>query len=252
VEKGKCSICLKFNDYYKIVTKCLHRIFVWQQFCRIRLNKQEFSRHSTAVTDLELCTALNHVAVHQRIGRMHVNKTIIINRPPEEVYLFWQDYENFSSFMQDLESVRVIGARLLHWKAKAVGGVSAEWDAEIIIEKPFSQIAWSSIKGSDIDNSGSVRFERATGGRGTIVRMEVDYTLPGGAIGATISKFFGEEPGQQVLRTLRAAKQILETGGIVISEASLLPGHSAQPPSDAEFHKPSVVQEYGRDYPAAQ
>src|SRR5689334_20491139 len=125
---------------------------------------------------------------------MHVTKTIIINSSPEEVYSFWHNYENLQNFMENVESVTKISPNTFRWKAKAVGGISAEWDAEITVEIPFSQIAWKSIKSSNFDSSGSVRFDRATGGRGTLVRVEMDYTVPGGKIGATIAKFFGDEP----------------------------------------------------------
>ncbi len=179
---------------------------------------------------------------------MHIKETIIINRSPEEVYAFWHVYEDFPSFMLDLESVSQSGPKLLHFKTKPFGGESDEWDAEIIIEVPFSEIAWRSIKGAKVENSGSVRFEPATGGRGTVVRLECDLTLPTTeAIKAKIGKIFGEDPAQSFKKILRASKQILETGGIVISEASISPGHPAQPPSDSEL--PLVQREYHRLYP---
>lgn len=188
-------------------------------------------------------------AVHPKDGPMHVRKSIIINRSPEDVYRFWHNFESFPSFMPDLESVKLTGKHLLHWKTKPVAGTSAEWDAKVTTEIPNSRIEWTSVEGSDIYNSGYVRFEPATGGRGTIVRVEFDYSMPGGVVSATLSRFFGEEPGHQVMRSLRAAKQILETGGITISEASFAPKHPAQPPADSEVGRPSRVREYGREYP---
>ena len=40
-------------------------------------------------------------------GGIHVRKSITVNRPPEEVYAFWHDFENLPRFMRHLESVRV-------------------------------------------------------------------------------------------------------------------------------------------------
>jgi uncharacterized membrane protein len=138
--------------------------------------------------------------------------------------------------MQHLESVREIGEGRSHWVAKAPAGSTVEWNAEITAERPNELIAWRSLEGADVDNSGSIRFEPAPGGRGTIVRAEVEYTPPGGIIGAALAKLFGEEPGQQVEADLRRFKQVMETGEVVRSEGSLMgtgviEQRPAQPPA---------------------
>ena len=70
-------------------------------------------------------------------------------------------------------------------------------------------------------NSGTVRFIRAPGGRGTEVHVELRYDPPAGALGATIAKLCGEEPAQQVDGDLRRFKQVMETGEVVHSDASI-------------------------------
>jgi len=163
-----------------------------------------------------------------------VSKTITINRSPEEVYQRWRQFDSFPQFMSHLEEVRSTGDRRSHWKAKAPGGRTVEWDAEITDDQPNSLIAWRSLEGADVQNSGRVRFERAPGGRGTIVRVEMDYKPPAGATGAMLAKLFGEEPGQQLDDDLRRFKQIMEVGEIAKSDASIHSGmHAAQPPEQA-------------------
>jgi hypothetical protein len=50
-------------------------------------------------------------------------------------------------------------------------------------------------------------------------------------LGALVAKLFGEEPAQQVRGDLRRFKQVLETGEVVRSDASIQRGmHPAQPP----------------------
>jgi uncharacterized membrane protein len=170
-----------------------------------------------------------------KIGDIRVTRTIIVNRSPEEVYRFWHDFANLPTFMKHLESVQVTGDNRSHWKATGPGGKTVEWDAELIDDQPNARIAWRSLEGSDIDNSGFVQFDRAPGGRGTLVRVELRYTPPGGLVSATLAKLFGEEPGQQVDDDLRAFKQVLETGEVVKSDASIHRGmHVAQPPSREE------------------
>jgi uncharacterized membrane protein len=173
-------------------------------------------------------------------GGAPVRNSIIINRPPEELYQFWRDFENLPRIMYGLESVRVTGERRSHWVAKAPAGTTVEWDAEITEDRPNELIAWRSLEGADVDNSGSVRFEPATGGRGTVVRVEMEYNPPGGALGAAVATLFGREPGQQAQEALRCFKQVVETGEVVVSDGTvwdngLLTQRPAQPVSGEEL-----------------
>jgi uncharacterized membrane protein len=153
-------------------------------------------------------------------GTTQVKNSLIINRAPEELYQYWHDFENLPNIMKHLESVSVRDERRSHWVAKAPAGTSVEWDAEITEDRPNEFIAWRSLEGSDVDNSGSVRFEPAPGGRGTIVRVEINYTPPGGALGSLVAKLFGEEPGQQAQESLRCFKQLMETGEVAVSDGT--------------------------------
>ncbi len=141
-----------------------------------------------------------------------VEKSVTVNRRPEELYRFWRNFENLPRFMDHLESVRVEGEGRSHWVAKAPAGTTVEWDAEVYNEKENELIAWRSLEGADVDNAGSVRFEAAPGGGSTIVRVSLKYDPPGGVIGSTFAKLFGEEPSQQIEEDLRRFKQVMETG----------------------------------------
>ena len=153
-------------------------------------------------------------------GKMHadegikVEKTVIINRQPAELYRFWRNFENLPRIMNHLESVKITGVdgKRSHWVAKAPAGTSVEWDAEIFNEKENEMIAWRSLEGADVDNVGSVHFTPATGGRGTELKVSMKYDPPGGVVGAAIAKLFGENPEQQLQEDLRRFKQVMETG----------------------------------------
>jgi len=80
---------------------------------------------------------------------MHVTKTITINRPIDEVYTFWRDFENLPRFMYHLEIVETTGSNRSHWVAKAPAGKSVEWDAEVTEDRPGELIAWRSVGNDD-------------------------------------------------------------------------------------------------------
>ena len=166
-------------------------------------------------------------------GPGHVARSVTIQQPVAAVYDFWREFENLPRFMVHLESVRVTGDRQSHWVAKGPAGKSVEWDAETVEDRPNELIAWRSLPGATVPNSGQVRFQEASGGRGTEVHVELRYDPPAGKLGALVAKLFGEEPGQQVAGDLRRLKQVLETGEVIHSDASIHRGmHPAQPPEE--------------------
>lgn len=147
-------------------------------------------------------------------GEVDVQKSITVNRPMEECYRFWRDFQNFPRFMKHLDEVSVTSDTRSHWRAKAPAGTTVAWDAEITVDHPGELLAWHSLEGADIENAGTVRFERAPGGRGTVVRVDLLYQPPGGKAGSLIAKLFGEEPAMQIEQDLRRFKQLIETGEI--------------------------------------
>lgn len=140
-------------------------------------------------------------------------QTIALNKTPEECYQFWRNFENLPRFMNHVESVKAMGDGRYHWIVKAPAGTTVEWDAELTQDSP-GRIAWQSLPGADIVNSGAVEFQKATAGHGTVVRAIIHYSPPGGKLGSTIAKLFGEAPSIQAKMDLRRFKAVLETGEV--------------------------------------
>lgn len=146
-----------------------------------------------------------------------VERTVTISAPRAVLYAFWKDFTNLPRFMEHLESVRVDSATRSHWKAKAPAGKSVEWDAEIVNDVPDSIIAWKTVGDPDVANAGAVNFSDAPAGRGTIVKVTLDYEPPGGRIGNLVARLFGEDPDRQVREDLRKFRQLMETGDVTTS-----------------------------------
>lgn len=172
--------------------------------------------------------------VQKLVLPIHVVQSITINRSPEDVYRFWRDLENLPRFMAHLESVRSENGGSV-WRAKGPAGTLVEWHAEITLDRPNETLAWRSLEGASVPNRGVVRFKPGPGGHGTEVLVELKYDPPGGQLAAAIAKLFGEEPNQQIKGDLRRLKQVLETGEVVHSDASIHSGmHSARPAAEDE------------------
>jgi uncharacterized membrane protein len=169
---------------------------------------------------------------HAGIARdVHVEKSIVIDKPAEELYAFWREFENLPRFMDHLESVNSVGFNRWHWVAKGPVGTRPEWDAEIYNEKPNELIAWRSLDGN-VTNAGSVRFEPAPGERGTQVKVVLNYNAPGGKVSALLAKVFGHEPGQMIEGDLRRLKELFERGQITRVESRPSTAQSEQSSND--------------------
>jgi len=141
-----------------------------------------------------------------------VEKTILIARPPEELFRFWRNLENLAEFMENIESIRVLDDRRSHWVVKGPGGQSVEWDAEIVNEHPGEMISWQTLPGADVQSAGTVRFTPADEGRATQLRVILEFHPPGGALGAQFARLFGKDPSAQLDQDLARLKQVIETG----------------------------------------
>ena len=172
---------------------------------------------------------------------VRVEQVVTINRNIHDVYAFWKDFENFPRFMRHLDSVQRIDERRSRWRAKAPAGLKVEWEAEMLEDRTDEWIAWRSLPGSRVENSGSVRFSAAPGARGTEVRVQLQYTPPGGALGRGLAWLFGEEPEIQVKDDLRRFKQLMETGEIPISEGPAL-WRAARPADPQKLRKLAGVR----------
>ncbi|MEV6984413.1 SRPBCC family protein [Sphaerisporangium sp. NPDC051017] len=150
----------------------------------------------------------------------NLRAAVTVNRPRREAYEFWRTLENLPRFMIHLESVESIGGGYSHWQVRGPAHKVIEWDAEIIEDREDQLIAWRSIEGATVRNSGWVRFTDAPGGRGTEVRVRIDYEARAGRLGLAFARLLGEHPEQQVRDDLRRFKQVIETGEVTRSEGS--------------------------------
>jgi uncharacterized membrane protein len=145
---------------------------------------------------------------------LYFETSIATAKSPEDCYRFWRNIENLPRFMQNLESVQQLDEHRFHWVAKSPTSLKLEWDCEITEDRPGSALAWRTLNGAQLPNAGSVIFEPATQGRGTIVRLSIHYSPVGGRLTAALAKLLRQDPQTQVEQDLRRFKQLLETGEI--------------------------------------
>jgi uncharacterized membrane protein len=84
-----------------------------------------------------------------------LEESIEVALPLAQTYALWTDFENFPSFMSNVDSIDVTAPGKLHWKATILG-VTREWEAEVSEEIKDERIAWKATEGAT--NAGVVTF----------------------------------------------------------------------------------------------
>jgi uncharacterized membrane protein len=153
--------------------------------------------------------------------------TVTINKPPREVYEFFRRFDRLPQFMTYLASVEVRGDRRSTWTARLPLGKTVQWNAEIVEDRPGEAIAWKSTDDSTVAVAGRVTFTRTVGRDMTEMRAEILLGALGRAPSAGLARLFARP---QVKADLRRLKQVMETGEVLYSDASVhRHPHAAQP-----------------------
>jgi uncharacterized membrane protein len=141
---------------------------------------------------------------------IHVEKSIFVRKPVEEVYAYWRNLENFPHWMSHVREVRYLGGDRYHWVVDGPAGKPVEWDSELLNVSENREMTWRSVEGSEVESTGRVRFQPQDGG--TQVNVQMKYVPPGGVIGHAVAKAFGVDPASEMDDDLNRLKNLIETG----------------------------------------
>src|SRR5688500_6469731 len=147
-----------------------------------------------------------------------IEHSVTVKRRAAELFAFWRNPATLPQVMDFVDSVATVDDTTAHWRVRGPGGTTIEWDAQIINEIPNELLAWKSVGDADVPNAGSLHFRPAPDGRGTEVRIVLEYEPPAGHLGAWVAKVVDENPDTQVREALRRFKQLAETGEVLVSE----------------------------------
>lgn len=157
---------------------------------------------------------------------------VTINKPPAEVHAFFRQLSQLPLFMDYLDSVQEVDKTRSHWVARLPIGGTISWDARITEDRPGEVLAWQSVEGALINVRGRVTFAKAPGRNMTEVRVEMQLGFLGTRPSTSVAKLFTRS---QIKGDLRRLKQVLETGEVLCSDASVHRSpHAARPAAPGE------------------
>jgi uncharacterized membrane protein len=135
-----------------------------------------------------------------------------IRRPAAEVYAFWRDFTQLSQIMDERVSVAALSSDETRWVVRVPGRTIA-WNARLVADEAERLLAWRSLPGSDVANSGNVRFEPLEDGRATTVTLSYELEPPSGIVGKLAAGPLREALAHEARKTLQRLKARLESGG---------------------------------------
>lgn len=155
--------------------------------------------------------ALGRNTAHKSGSAVEVATQMTVNRPANELYTFWRNFENLPRIMKHLRNVEDIDQTHSRWTAQGPAGVgTVTWEAEIVEDRPNEVIAWRSLPGSTIDNAGQVRFRETP--EGTELRVQMSYRLPAGDIGGFAGRMLSPVAERILHDDIRDLKTMMESG----------------------------------------
>ena len=152
-------------------------------------------------------------ATKERLSGSHgvnISEGIRIERAVEDVFDFWRDLPNLPRFMEYVDRIDLRGNGRSHWTIKGPGGVTLEWDAQIINEQRPHLLAWESVGTPDVVSAGSAKFTPLSADA-TDVEVRLQYDPPAGKVGAGMAAIVGLSPAKVLRDDLHRLKQLLES-----------------------------------------
>ncbi len=104
-----------------------------------------------------------------------ITHVIEVDVPLQTAYDQWTQFEDFPRFMGAVERIDQLDDKRTHW-VMSIGGVSREFDAEVLVQRPDQGISWRSTDGPT--HAGRVTFSPVDGTR-TEVTLAMDWEPQG-------------------------------------------------------------------------
>ncbi len=161
-----------------------------------------------AVTNLELRRLLG-------IGRdkrgIDVQKAITINAPVDTVYKTMSDFENFPTFMKNVQRVSRLNGNRYRWTVAGPGKTPLEWESVLTSEVPNRELSWKSEEGTGVQHEGRIKFLENPDGT-TTVDVRLTYSPIAGGVGHAVASLLGADPKTRLDEDLVRMKTYIETG----------------------------------------
>jgi len=145
------------------------------------------------------CLLYERLGINAKHSRaVNIRGEFEIDRPPYEVYSYWQNPGNLTGSIRHLMS------------GKVNDFFSKHWDAEIVKDEPGRLIGWRSVTGSVVNHVGKVIFEDTADRKGTLLKIVISYHPPAGGLGIGAAKLLNPYFEHLLKKEIRSFKHHIE------------------------------------------
>jgi uncharacterized membrane protein len=147
---------------------------------------------------------------HERMSA-NIDERIVINRSVDDVFAFYQDFQNLPQFLGDVMRVEHTGDRTSRWTIRTPLGYDLHWN---VVITDISQNAFIAYQTETIGATAHWEISFSSGDSpGTTVVREV-MSMPGGWLTKFALAAVGKPPSREVHANLKRLKELLETGHV--------------------------------------
>jgi uncharacterized membrane protein len=138
--------------------------------------------------------------------------SVVIRRPPEEVFRFYRDFRNLPRFLGDVMAVELVGPVDSRWTIQGPLGMRLAWTIRVTEERTNELIRYETVKPPPLKGFWAIHFAQGSNAGETEVREVIKAPL--GGLGRAALALFGKNPEKEVVANLNRLRELMETGRV--------------------------------------
>jgi uncharacterized membrane protein len=141
-----------------------------------------------------------------------VDASVTIQRPVDEVYRFYRNFENLPRFLGDVMAIEQIDPVTSRWTIQGPLGIRANWTIKVTDERMNESIRYETVTSPGLRTYWEIHFAPGSEVGETDVREVMKPPL--GRLGRAALALIGKFPAEEMSSNLRRLKEVLETGRV--------------------------------------
>lgn len=124
------------------------------------------------------------------------------------------DASVLAQVLEPAVEVEAAGGDHSTWRLALPGGHSFDWTMQLAGAGGSGPLAWRSTDGTGLPSVAEIDFRPATGGRGTVVTLRLEFAPPLGALGRAAVGLFAKPIRLAAMGTLYRLRALVQTGEV--------------------------------------
>ena len=148
-----------------------------------------------------------------------IEARLIIHRPIEVVFQFYQDFQNLPRFLGDVMDIEPIGPATSRWTIQGPLGMRTHWTMQVTEVRTNELIHYQTVTLPLLRTSWDLHF--APGPQAGETEVREVMKIPLGRLGRAALALLGKFPAEEVTANLHRLQQVMETGRVTDTSYSV-------------------------------